>query len=427
MAAEYDDCVARTGSLTVDTDEFKEAKAKEDRKKQLLDKITGLLKESRDYKKVIEGYVSDGKKRGEAIKDEEMAKEAQEKAKKYESELKKLQADLDTAKTKANSKNARDKAAGQKAKEDLEKKIAKAEELKTIADGELEDRNKKFTEASSAGVEKEDKRLKEIEDGLAAKKTAKDDAKKAFDDAKKAFDESAGTEEEKAALKKAMEEKEGEKMQKDEDYSKDEEEMAPLKKQKDRRDKEKTDKEAIEAIKGDFDQQKKANADKEQARIDKKKAYEDAQKDDSGKTDEEKKASKKEFEEAEKEAKKAKMAWEKEEQKTAKLEAEKERREKKEQQDDGIVDLSQERGYFENKLQMLQNKIDLSGMALEDAVWDDNGEGLVFWEGALNYLYNKYDDDMHAFNSADGALREAKFEQFTQQQAQDEEDAKRLD
>lgn len=121
------------------------------------------------------------------------------------------------------------------------------------------------------------------------------------------------------------------------------------------------------------------------------------------------------------------MAWEKEEQKKAMLEAEKERREKKQEQDDGIEDLQGERGYFENKLRMLQNKIDLSEMALIDAEFDGNHEGMMFWEGALDYLYNKYDDDMAAFNSADGALREAKFEQFTQQQAQDEEDAKRLD
>jgi hypothetical protein len=76
---------------------------------------------------------------------------------------------------------------------------------------------------------------------------------------------------------------------------------------------------------------------------------------------------------------------------------------------------------------MLQNKIDLSYIALMDAHFDGNGQGVAFWEGALNYLYNKYDDDMHAFNSADAALRELKFEQFAQQQAQDEEDAKRLD
>jgi len=76
---------------------------------------------------------------------------------------------------------------------------------------------------------------------------------------------------------------------------------------------------------------------------------------------------------------------------------------------------------------MLQNKIDLSVLALTDAEMEGNEEGLVFWEGALNYLYNKYDDDMTAFNTADAALRELKFEQFTQQQAQDEEDQKRLD
>jgi len=38
---------------------------------------------------------------------------------------------------KSNSKNARDKKAGEKAKADLAAKITKAEELKSIADGEL--------------------------------------------------------------------------------------------------------------------------------------------------------------------------------------------------------------------------------------------------------------------------------------------------
>merc|ERR1712228_568262 len=104
---------------------------------------------------------------------------------------------------------------------------------------------------------------------------------------------------------------EGASMVADADLAKDEEEMAPLKKGKDRRDKEKKDKEAIDALKGDYDAQKQANENKMQAALDKKTAWEAAQKDDSGKTAEQKKAAKKEFEDAEKEAKKAKMAWEK--------------------------------------------------------------------------------------------------------------------
>lgn len=74
------------------------------------------------------------------------------------------------AETKAASKNARDKKAGLAAKEDLEKKIKKAEELKGIADGELEARNKTFSEASTKGVDAEKERLEALEAGLADKK-----------------------------------------------------------------------------------------------------------------------------------------------------------------------------------------------------------------------------------------------------------------
>jgi len=70
-----------------------------------------------------------------------------------------LKTELEKATAKAGSKNARDKKAGEKAKADLEKKILKAEELKGIADGELAARNQKFSEASTAGVEKEVARL----------------------------------------------------------------------------------------------------------------------------------------------------------------------------------------------------------------------------------------------------------------------------
>lgn len=159
LTAEYNDAVARTDSMTVDTEEFMDAKHKEDRKKQLLDKITMLLTESHTYLKRIQGYVNSGKAAVEAAKNEEMAKEAQEKAKKTDDQLKKLKAELAVATTKANSKNARDKKAGEEAKNALEAKILKAEELKTIADGELEDRNKTFSDASKDGVEKDDARL----------------------------------------------------------------------------------------------------------------------------------------------------------------------------------------------------------------------------------------------------------------------------
>lgn len=54
-------------------------------------------------------------------------------------------------------------------------------------------------------------------------------------------------------MKKTMEEKEGKSAEADADLAKDEEEMAPLKKGKDRRDEEKKDKEAIDALKGDYD------------------------------------------------------------------------------------------------------------------------------------------------------------------------------
>jgi len=53
LTAEYNDAVARTDSMTVDNSMFKATKEKEDRKRQLLDKITMLLGESTDYLRVI--------------------------------------------------------------------------------------------------------------------------------------------------------------------------------------------------------------------------------------------------------------------------------------------------------------------------------------------------------------------------------------
>lgn len=76
---------------------------------------------------------------------------------------------------------------------------------------------------------------------------------------------------------------------------------------------------------------------------------------------------------------------------------------------------------------MIQNKIDLADMGMMDAEMEGNEEAMAFWEGALDWLYHKYDDEMMAFNAADMAMRDAKFEQFTDQQAQDDEDAKNLD
>jgi len=74
LRAEHNDARARTDSLTVDSDAFHDAKQKEDRKKQLLDKINMLLGESENYLKTIQNMVNDGKARAEEIKDEEMAK-----------------------------------------------------------------------------------------------------------------------------------------------------------------------------------------------------------------------------------------------------------------------------------------------------------------------------------------------------------------
>jgi len=68
-----------------------------------------------------------------------------------------------------------------------------------------------------------------LEDGLAAKKTAAEDAKKEYDDAKTAFDDFEGTEEEKEALQKTMDEKMGGFMEKERLFKDDEAEMAPLK------------------------------------------------------------------------------------------------------------------------------------------------------------------------------------------------------
>lgn len=126
------------------------------------------------------------------------------------------------------------------------------------------------------------------------------------------------------------------------------------------------DKAAISGLDTDFNAKKAADEAKKAAAETAKNAYE-AKKTEAGATAQQKKAAKDAYEAKQKEMQTAKLEFEKEQQKKTKAEGQKARRAKAGEVEDLIADLEGERGYWENKLNILEKDREWVELVVADA------------------------------------------------------------